>query len=88
MDESVREYLATIGKKGGRKSKRNLSSLQAHEMLRVREAKRAFKKFHSSCFWSFKKDLKIKSSDIKWVAEQLKKHGNKEAWIKARTLCP
>ena len=88
MDPQIKKYLAKIGRKGGKASRRKLSTEKSLEMLRVREARRAFRSFYSSCFWSFKKDLEIKSSDIEWVAEQLKKHGNRKAWLKARKLCP
>jgi len=37
---AVRKYMAMIGAKGGRKSKRKLTSEQAKEMVAKREAKR------------------------------------------------
>jgi hypothetical protein len=56
-------------------------------MVRVREARRAFRRFRASCFWSYRPDLVIRSDDIPWVAEQLMKHGNREAWRVAANLC-
>ena len=44
---SVSEYLARIGRKGGAKSRRVLSSEDARNMVRVREARRAFRRFHA-----------------------------------------
>jgi hypothetical protein len=32
------------------------------------------------CFWSYRPDLRIGPEDVPWVAEQLMKHGNREAW--------
>ena len=77
---AVSRYLAEIGARGGRKSRRVLSADTAREMVRVREARRAFKRFRSTCFWSYRPDLVIGASDIAWVAEQLMKHGNRDAW--------
>jgi hypothetical protein len=37
----VREYLAAIGKHGGRTSRRELSKSHARQMVAIREAKRA-----------------------------------------------
>jgi hypothetical protein len=56
-------------------------------MVRVREARRAFRRFKSTCFWSCRPDLAIGVDDVPWVAEQLKKHGNREAWRTATKLC-
>lgn len=88
MDESVREYLAKIGRKGGRRSRRSLDSETARDMVRVREARRAYRRFHASCFWSHPPDLEIGLEDVPWVAETLMKHGNREAWRIGRSLCP
>lgn len=83
----VKQYLAEIGRRGGKRSRRTLSSLTAREMVKVREARRAFKKFHTSCFWSYSPDLKITKADIAWVAEQLMKNGDRAAWMKGEELC-
>lgn len=55
-------------------------------MVRVREARRAFRRFRAACFWSYRPDLIIRSADVPWVAEQLMKHGNREAWRVAARL--
>ena len=87
MDAVVRRYLADIGKLGGRKSRRLLDSTTAQKMVKVREARRAFKRFHTICFWSYDPDYVVTVKDIFWVAEQLRKHGNREAWEVAARLC-
>lgn len=84
---SVREYFARIGRRGGLKSRRALDPLSARGMVRVREAKRAYRRFHASCFWSYRADLTITHADVPWVAEQLMKHGNREAWRTGAKLC-
>ncbi|MCC6221403.1 MAG: hypothetical protein IT291_09210 [Deltaproteobacteria bacterium] len=87
MDDEVRKYLVEIGRRGGTKSRRSLSTTQAQSMVRLREAKRAFKKFRTACFWSYDPNLKITAADIHWIAEQLRKHGNRQAWEIAERLC-
>jgi len=56
-------------------------------MVRVREARRAFARFRATCFWSVRADLVITLADVPWVAEQLMKHGNREAWRIGARLC-
>lgn len=86
MDD-VRRYLAEIGRRGGIKSRRTLDHETAREMVRVREARRAFRKFRTSCFWSYRADLAITRADVSWVAEQLMKNGNRDAWRVGARLC-
>lgn len=80
-------YLAEIGARGGRKSRRTLEPEAARAMVRVREARRAFTRFRTTCFWSYRPDLVIGADDVPWVAEQLMKHGNREAWRVGARLC-
>jgi hypothetical protein len=80
-------YLALIGSKGGRKSRRSLDPVIARQMVRVREARRAYRRFRTTCFWSYRPDLEIGLDDVPWVAEQLMKHGNREAWRVGTRLC-
>lgn len=88
MDRNIRRYLAEIGSRGGRKSRRTLEPDEARRMVRTREARRAYRRFHASCFWSYRPDLTIGPDDIGWVAQTLKKSGNREAWEIAHRLCP
>ena len=83
----VHEYLAKIGARGGRRSRRVLDPDTARMMVRVREARRAFRRFRSTCFWSHRPDLVIGADDLPWVAEQLMKNGNREAWRIGAKLC-
>ncbi|HEV8454110.1 MAG TPA: hypothetical protein VGQ24_04425 [Gemmatimonadales bacterium] len=82
-----KKYLQQIGRQGGIKSRRTLDPEAARDMVRVREARRAFRRFRATCFWSYRPDLVIGSADVPWVAEQLRKHGNREAWRVAARLC-
>ena len=88
MNENVRRYLAEIGRKGGRKSRRALSAQEARSMVKVREARRAYRRFHAQCFWSYDPHYQIKPEDIPWVVEQLQKHGGRAAWEVSLRLCP
>jgi len=87
MDKSIRDYLAEIGRRGGRVSRRALSADEARAMVAVREARRAYRKFYAQCFWSYAPDLHLASTDVPWVAEQLRRHGGREAWDVAARLC-
>ena len=87
MKRNVKAYLAEIGRRGGRKSRRALDPETAREMVRVREARRAYRRFHTKCFWSFDPDYDIGLPDVAWVAEQLRKHGGRDAWEVSRKLC-
>ena len=87
MDDSIRRYMAEVGRRGGRKSRRTLDPETARAMVRVREARRAYREFHATCFWSYRKDLEIGLADVEWVAETLKKNGNMKAWRAAGRLC-
>lgn len=87
MDPSVRSYLAEIGRRGGAKSRRTLSSQAARDMVRLREARRAFRKYQTSCFWSYDPDRPLSAADIPWLVEQLQKHGGRQAWETAMRLC-
>lgn len=80
--------MSKIGRKGGRKSRRSLDSDTAREMVRIREARRAYERFHASCFRSHPPDLEIGLDDVSWVAQQLMKKGGREAWRAGRSLCP
>jgi hypothetical protein len=83
----INRYLARIGARGGRKSRRSLDPDTARTMVKVREARRAFARFRNTCFWSYRPDLEIGAADVPWVAEQLMKHGNREAWHAGARLC-
>jgi hypothetical protein len=87
MDDSIKAYLSAIGRRGGVVSRRRLSAQEARTMVKIREARRAYAKFHAQCFWSYAPDLIITSAEISWVASQLMKHGSREAWFAGAKLC-
>lgn len=85
--ESVRQYLAEIGRKGGRRSRRHLSSETARDMVRVREARRAFRKFYAQCFWYMRNDVRITLADVPEIARGLRQNGGREGFLLAAKLC-
>ena len=87
MEAKVKAYLAEIGRRGGQKSRRALDPETARTMVRVREARRVYRRFHAECFWSFDPSYRIGPTDVAWVAEQLRKHGGRDAWNVASKLC-
>ena len=87
MDEAVRSYLAEIGRRGGRRSRRSLDPATARQMVRLREARRAFLRFHGRCFWSSPRDYRVTTADIPWVARRLMADGGREGWRIGARLC-
>jgi len=84
----ISKYLAEIGSRGGRKSRRVLNPAQAQEMVKVREARRAYKKFHSLCFWSYDPAYLVTKNDLSWVADQLQTYGGHNGYVLGAKICP
>lgn len=87
MRNAVRDHLAEIGRRGGLRSRRHLDPETARAMVRVREARRAYVRFHARCFWSSPTDYVVKAEDVPWVAERLKTYGGREGWEIGAKLC-
>lgn len=81
-------YMRQIGQKGGLKSRRRLDPEMARTMVRVREARKLYSKYHSRCFWSAPPDFKPGAADLDWVAAKLRQHGGRDGWKAAEKLCP
>jgi len=88
MNRQISAYMARIGRKGGLKSRRSLSREDATRMVRVREARRLYRRFHARCFWSYPEQFRPGPEDVEWVARQLRSHGGADGWREARRLCP
>ncbi len=89
MDPSpaLSAYLSCIGRKGGLRSRRQLSPEQARDMVRVREARRAFRTFHTQCFWHLRSDLVATLDDIPEIVRGLRQHGGRKGFLTAARLC-
>lgn len=85
--QAVSRYLAEIGRKGGRKSRRHLSRQQARDMVRLREARRAFRRFHAQCFWFMREDMEITAADIPVIVRGLQENGGRQGFLLAAKLC-
>ncbi|MGE9289514.1 MAG: hypothetical protein ACQKBT_00905 [Puniceicoccales bacterium] len=87
VSKELTAYLSEIGRKGGKRSRRRLDPEDARKMVRVREARKLFTKYRSTCFWSSPRDFKPGLADLDWVAERLRKYGGREGWKDASRLC-
>jgi hypothetical protein len=85
--DAVRRYLSEIGRRGGRRSRRALDPGTAREMVRVREARRAFRRYHTRCFWSSRVDYLVTAADVPWVADRLMTFGGRDGWRLGARLC-
>lgn len=85
--KAISEYFAGIGKKGGARSRRALSSKDAKEMVRIRETRRAYRKYHAQCFWYMPPDMEVKPSDIPEIIRGLQKYGGRQGFLLAAKLC-
>lgn len=87
VDPAVTRYLSEIGRRGGRRSRRKLDPRTARAMVRVREARRAFRDFHAQCFWSYDPAYRVTEKDVAWIAEGLMEHGGWRGWEIGARLC-
>ena len=87
VDPSISKYLSEIGRKGGKKSRRSLSPQAARDMVRVREARKAFRAFHAQCFWYMREDMPITLQDIPEIVRGLRKNGGRQGFLVAARLC-
>jgi hypothetical protein len=83
----VNEYRRRIGRNGGLKSRRHLSSSGARNMVRLREARRACRKFHAQCFWYLREDMKSTREDIPEIVRGLRNNGGRQGYFLAEKLC-
>ena len=83
----IHDYLRRIGRNGGLKSKRRLSSADARDMVRVREALRAFRKFHAQCFWYLREDMTVSRDTIPEIVRGLRQNGGRDGYLLAEKLC-
>ena len=54
---------------------------------RVELARKAFKEFYGSCFWSYREDLEITDEFIPFVIRGLRQHGGLAGYRIASELC-
>ena len=83
---SVRAYFSRIGRKGGMRSRRALSSAAARDMVRIREARRALREFHSQCFWYLRRDMAVTLDDLPEIIRGLRRNGGRHGFFVATRL--
>jgi len=69
------------------RSRRRLSSEEAKNMVRLREARRAFRRFHSQCFWYMRENMNITLTDVPEIARGLRQNGGRQGFLLAARLC-
>ena len=87
VPKEISAYFPALGRKGGAKSRRILSSEDAHKMVRVREARRIFRKYHAQCFWYMRPDLDVSLEDIPELVRGLRQNGGRQGFFIAAKLC-
>jgi hypothetical protein len=87
IDAGISRYLSEIGRKGGRKSRRALSSETARDMVRVRESRKAFRDYYAQCFWYMRRDMNITIDDIPEIVRGLRQNGGRQGFLLATRLC-
>ena len=50
-------------------------------------AQRAFREFHTRCFWFMRRDAKIVAEDIPYICERLRADGGRRGFQIAAELC-
>lgn len=56
-------------------------------MVRVREARKAFRAFHAQCFWYMREDMQIGLQDIPEIVRGLRQNGGRQGFLLAAKLC-
>jgi hypothetical protein len=87
MNKELSAYFSALGRKGGAKSRRVLSSDEARQMVRIREARRIFKRFYAQCFWYMRPDLNITRENIPVLVRGLRQNGGRQGFLLAAKLC-
>lgn len=84
---TISAYFARIGRKGGQRSRRTLSAEEARNMVRVRQARRLFRKYHAQCFWFMRDDMILSLADVPEIVRGLRQNGGREGFLLAARLC-
>ena len=82
-----RRKQAEINRCGGEQRKCAPSHEDAQEVVRIREARLAFRQYHAQCFWFMREDMQISATDIPEIAKGLRLHGGHRGMELAERLC-
>ncbi|MCY4027741.1 MAG: hypothetical protein OXH75_15690 [Acidobacteria bacterium] len=64
-----------------------LLSADARDMVRVREARGAFRDFYAQCFWYLDPDLRVTLRDVPEIVRGLRQNGGRKGFLVAARLC-
>ena len=56
-------------------------------MVRLREAKRAFRRFRAQCFWYMPENMDVTLADVAEIARGLRQNGGRQGFLIASRLC-
>ncbi len=87
MKRGVSEYLAEIGRRGGKKSRRHLSSERARDMVRMRELRRLFEleklieSYRVQCLWFLRPDYVPRTTnELLDVLDLIERYGDRTGY--------
>lgn len=78
--------MSAAGRRGGRKGRQVLTSDQARRMVSIREARKAYRTYHSRCLCFMDPDLEITDDDIPVVLDGRRKNGVRDDMLRADRL--
>ena len=55
-------------------------------MVRIREARRALREFHSQCFWYLRRDMAVTLDDLPEIIRGLRRNGGRKGFRVAARL--
>jgi hypothetical protein len=64
-----------------------ISDLRPISQEKLALAQAAFARFHTSCFWFLREDLRVDGEHLEMIIRGLRSHGNREAFLIAARLC-
>ncbi len=56
-------------------------------MVRLREAKKAFRRYRTQCFWYMPEDKEITLADVPEIVRGLRQNGGRQGFLLAARLC-
>ena len=82
---TIERFDPAVRRRGPRSGR--LSSADARDMVRVREARRAFRDFYAQCFWYLDPDLRVTLRDVPEIVRGLRRNGGRKGFLAAARLC-
>ena len=80
-------HFTRIGPKAGSRIRRSRSSADDQDVVRVRDARRAFRDFYAQCFWYLRPDMQITLREVPQIVRGLRQNGGRQGFLVAERLC-